>query len=473
MKEIDVDKVEEGPKNFTGASGVDQFSLSLSSYDEAGPEAPPDANHLAIEHGETQPNVLTKTLSYVRTRDSAKDPGPAPDRGFKAWSHAVLVHLVIFNTWGYINSFGLFQTYYVRTFHVQPSAVSWVGSLQIFLTFFIGTFSGRAADAGFFKLFFVIGSTVQLLGIFMTSLSTKYWHLLLAQGICTGVGNGLVFVPSLSVLSTYFVKNRSLALGFAASGSSTGGLVFPAIAERLLPQVGFAWAVRVMGFVMMGTMLTCAIFLKPRLPPRKTGPIVEWSAFSEPTYLLIALCSFLFFWAVYFAFYYLGSFARDNLGASQATSINLLLTMNGVGVTGRVIPNYIADRVGPLNVFIPSLLVTSILLYCWIAVQSIAGMWAFAVAYGSFGASIQGLFPAVVSSLTNDPKKAGVRLGMAFTIVSFAALSGEPLAGALIQKDRGKYLYGQIFGGSCMFAAFTTSVFARYAMVGRKLWANV
>jgi hypothetical protein len=32
-----------------------------------------------------------------------------------------------------------------------PSDISWIGSIQIFLLFFIGTFSGRATDAGYFR----------------------------------------------------------------------------------------------------------------------------------------------------------------------------------------------------------------------------------------------------------------------------------------------------------------------------------
>jgi MFS family permease len=109
--------------------------------------------------------------------------------------------------------------------------------------------------------------------------------MLSAQGVCVGIGNGLVFVPSITLASTYFLKNRSLALGFAASGSATGGLVFPAIAQQLLPKVGFAWTIRVMGLVMMTGLLTAGIMFKPRLPPRKTGPIVEWTAFAELPFL--------------------------------------------------------------------------------------------------------------------------------------------------------------------------------------------
>lgn len=68
---------------------------------------------------------------------------------------------------------------------------------------------------------------IQLLGIYTTSLCKTYWQILLAQGVCVGVGNGLVFVPSMTVLSTYFDQNRAFAIGVAASGAATGGLVYP------------------------------------------------------------------------------------------------------------------------------------------------------------------------------------------------------------------------------------------------------
>jgi hypothetical protein len=75
----------------------------------------------------------------------------------------------------------------------------------------------RATDAGFFRLTFIIGMIIQLVGIFMTSLCITYWQVFLAQGICISLGNGLVFIPSITICSTYFLKNRALALGVAAA----------------------------------------------------------------------------------------------------------------------------------------------------------------------------------------------------------------------------------------------------------------
>lgn len=131
-------------------------------------------------------------------------------------------HFVIMNTWGFINSYGVFQSYYVTALSRPPSDISWVGSIQVFLLFFIGTFTGRLTDAGYFRPVFIVGALLGCLGLFMTSLSTQYWQLFLAQGVCSGLGNGCLFCPSLSLLSTYFSKKRSLAIGIAASGSATG-----------------------------------------------------------------------------------------------------------------------------------------------------------------------------------------------------------------------------------------------------------
>ena len=234
------------------------------------------------------PGIL-QVLSHTLSRSSYIDPGPPPDGGFTAWTQAIVGHLVVFNTWGLINSFGVFQTYYVSELGFPPSAVSWIGSIQIFLLFFIGTFSGRATDHGLFRITVITGSVLHLLGIFMTSLSTKYWHLVLAQGLCLGLGNGLVFCPALAVLSTYFTKKRSVAIAIAASGSSTGGLIYPVIVQQLLPKIGFPWTVRILGFIMLGFQATYLTFMKTRIPPRKSGPLVEWTAFKEPSYTLFSV----------------------------------------------------------------------------------------------------------------------------------------------------------------------------------------
>jgi hypothetical protein len=245
--------------------------------------------------------VLSKTVSAI---SASREIGPPPDGGVVAWTQVLGGHLVIFCTWGYISSFGVFQTYYTDALNRPPSDISWIGSIQIWLLFFIGAFSGRAIDAGLFRPVFIIGALVQCLGLFMTSLCTQYWQVLLAQGVCTGLGNGLQFCPTISLVSTYFAKRRGMGLGLVACGSATGGIVYPIIVQQLLPRIGFQWTMRVLGFVSLTFLMIASIVLRTRLPPRKAGPIVEWSAFKELPFILYISGAFLCFWSLYFAFYY-------------------------------------------------------------------------------------------------------------------------------------------------------------------------
>ncbi|ORY60914.1 major facilitator superfamily domain-containing protein [Pseudomassariella vexata] len=392
--------------------------------------------------------AVSRVLSRISTKSSS-NPGPPPDGGHEAWLACLCTHFVIMNTWGFINSFGIFQSYYATVLDRPPSDISWIGSLQIWLTFFVGTFTGRLTDGGLFRPVLMLGTVLITIGIFTTSAATQYWQLILSQGLCMGLGSGCVFTPAISTVSTYFHKKRSLAIGIAASGSVTGGLVFPAMARQLLPTVGLGWAVRAMGFVSLTTMVFANFFMRSRLPPRTTGSLVEWGAFKELEYTFYAVGMFFNFWSIYFAFFYIASFSRTAISPplTYTDSLNLLLLMNGIGVIGRLLPNYFSDRTGPLNMMIPTCLICGIALLSWMAVETPTQLYAWSVIYGIAAGSMQSLFPAGLSSLTTDLRKQGTRMGMVFTIVSFAVLTGNPIAGAIITAEGGGYRGAQVFTG--------------------------
>ena len=76
------------------------------------------------------------------------------------------------------------------------------------------------------------------------------------------------------------------------------------LARQLIPQVGFQWTVRVMGFVILTNSLLVVVFAKPRLAARPKGPLAEWDAFLEVPYALFAIGIFIALLGLYFAYYY-------------------------------------------------------------------------------------------------------------------------------------------------------------------------
>lgn len=100
--------------------------------------------------------------------------------------------------------------------------------------------------------------------VFMLSLVKPhhYYQNFLSQGVGMGIGMGLMFLPSLTIVSHYFRAKRSLAMGVViagkgfdpslsssnsdlAAGSSLGGCLYPILLNNLFHRTsGFAVGVR-------------------------------------------------------------------------------------------------------------------------------------------------------------------------------------------------------------------------------------
>lgn len=385
------------------------------------------------------------------------DPGPPPDGGWIVYRQILGGFLVVFCVWGFINSFGFFQAYYTAQpeLNASPSAISWVGSIQIFLLMVMGAYSGSASDAGYYRLTSFAGIFFFVLGVFMASISRTYWQLLLSHGICTGFGNGLMFIPTMSVVATYFSPlHKTLALGLMLCGASMGGIVFPLIFNSLLPRVGFGWSMRIFGFIALMLFCCAQMLLKKRLPPKNSVRILEFDALKDGVFVLFVIGSFVNFLGLYFAFFFISAYARDVLGLNSDKANHLLLVINGAGIPGRIIPMWLADQrqwkgVRPVTVQIPLNLATSILLFAWVAVKGSGSAFAFAACYGFVANAVQSLFPATLADMTLDPRRTGAQLGWGFTIGSFSCLTGNPIGGLLVQAGNGDYTYAQIYAGSC------------------------
>ena len=123
---------------------------------------------------------------------------------------------------------------------------------------------------------------------------------------------------------------------------------------------------------------------------------------------------------------------------SYADSTNLIIIFNAVGVPARLLTGFAADRfTGPLNAQIPLIAIMGILAFTWIAVRTQGEMYIETCFYGLLAGAFQSLFPTTISSLHKDLSKNGIRLGMAFTIFSFAGLTGPPIGGAILTTNGG------------------------------------
>ncbi|EJT81636.1 hypothetical protein GGTG_01614 [Gaeumannomyces tritici R3-111a-1] len=363
------------------------------------------------------------------------DVDSIPDGGMVAWLQVLGSWVILVDTWGLVNSFGVFQTHYKSTMlpSTSSSSISWIGSLQASLMMLVGVVSGPLYDMGYFRVLIGTGLFLIILGQFLLSVCTTYWQVLLAQGIMTGIGMGLTFLPSTTILAQYFHRKRALVLGISSTGSPIAGTVIPILFSRLEPRIGFGWTVRTLAFILLAVSVIPLACMRTRVAPApRRRRFFDPTAVRDAAFMTHALAAFCAFAVMYVPYFYLQLFAQTHGLAGPDLSPYVVTMLNAGSIVGRVLPNYLADRVGSVNVVAACGVAASALVLGWFGVRDLAGLAAFAVLYGLFSGGIVSVTPSVLMALTPDPGRVGARIGMAFSCTGVAILIGTPIAGAVV-----------------------------------------
>jgi MFS family permease len=121
----------------------------------------------------------------------------------------------------------MFQAYYEKVLlpDSSPAKIAWIGSFQMFGTFFMCLATTPLINKGYFRHCLVGGSLLFLGGLGLLSVSTKWWQLMLVQGVMMGIGGGLAFSSGVIALTSYFSTRLGVATAIAATGSSMGRIL--------------------------------------------------------------------------------------------------------------------------------------------------------------------------------------------------------------------------------------------------------
>ncbi|KAH7103228.1 MFS general substrate transporter [Auriculariales sp. MPI-PUGE-AT-0066] len=344
-----------------------------------------------------------------------------PDGGLEAWLVVLAGWLIIFSTMGYVQAFGVFQSYYVPALGRSDSDVAWIGSFQMWLQLAAALVVGRLFDEGWGKRF----------------LCKEYWQVFLAQGVGLGIGLATLFLPAVSVIPQWFKAKRALATGIMVSGSSVGGIVFPIMLNNLIETHGYAYAVRATGYLILGNLTIASVLIKFRIPGRKhrpphmqLPPPDMGAIMRHTTYWVATAGVFLLTWGIFFPIFYLQVFAELH-GISRHLAFYLLSITNAASIVGRIVPNFLADKFGPYNLLTTASTCAAILVFVFPLADSKGGIITFAILYGFFSGAYLSLTPSVFTALSSHLGEIGVRMGVAWTVCSLAALSGPPICGSV------------------------------------------
>ncbi|KAF7342228.1 Riboflavin transporter MCH5 [Mycena venus] len=366
-----------------------------------------------------------------------------------AWLTILGTFFIQFCTLGNINAFGVYQDYYTRysLSNKTPSDISWIGSFQLFMQYAPGIIVGRAFDAGYFHHMIALGSFLQVVSIFMISLTQwhQYYQVFLAQAVASGIGQSLLFLPSLSIIGQHFKRHRALATGVGVSGASVGGVIWPIVLNQLSRRMAsFSNAVRVTGALAGLLLIIANLVMKTKVHPTATGTtapkpklkviLTDWAFMSSIG------GAFVVGLGLFFPYFYLQLYAVDK-GIDANIAFYVLAIMNAGSVGGRILPNFVADRVGPYNMLIPCLAISSALTFSIFGLKTCAAVIVFAALYGFWSGSYVSLIPTLIVQSASHCGEHGTRMGVAFSFVSVSMLIGTPISGALLHSADGNYIW--------------------------------
>ncbi|GAB7322744.1 hypothetical protein MBLNU13_g05326t2 [Cladosporium sp. NU13] len=383
--------------------------------------------------------------SIGNNRETGQQEQQLPDEtDWKSLSQILVSFCLTFNTWGLVNSFGVYQTYYATTGvlgKTTQSQLSWIGSVQGFLILAILVVTGPLFDRGHARSLTCVGSFLVVLGMMMTSLAHKYWQVLLSQGFCIGLGHGCLFIVAVGQVSLTFKRRRWMAIGIAQSGGSVGAIIYSIVFREVQARAGAGWATRTIGFIAVVMLAVASILLRPHKleKPRK---VFHLRAFRNKSFNFFALASFAGFMGLYVPFFYIQQYSSSIIGAEGDLAFYTLAMLNAGSVVGRIVPGFIADHLGLLNTYTISTVGAAILAFAWIACRSMSGIIAFAIFYGFFAGCAAALQPAVLASLCTEANLVGTWVGMGSLFSSAGLLLGNPLGGQIFHADGGQEWLG-------------------------------
>ncbi|KAH9862297.1 hypothetical protein IAQ61_010500 [Plenodomus lingam] len=449
------------------------------------------------------------TSAMAGSASSALNNEPDWPRSWRAYACMVGCVLLMFNSWGLVNAYGTWSSYYVghSLRNVDQLKLNLIGSTQSGIVLLLSNPVGRLLDAGHFRKVIGCGTLLVPLGLFLLSVVhpsdveaiTSYLPIWATQGLVIGLGMSTFFVSSSQIASTWFPKRRGLAVGYVACGASLAGVVYPTMLRYLIALVGFNDAVRYVATLTAVTCLFSFIFCTPNPEhdhhePKKWAAVETWfdmDAFHNTAFCWFTAAVAFLFLGFYPIFFNLEEWASvRGFGVRMATknaddaavedSSNrpletfwLLTIMNGASTVGRMLLAHFADVVGALNMHIGSTIVGSLLvLILWSLAGSETDAIAFCVVFGLFSGMIIGCPPASVGNILNctytskelqplSKQKLGHWTGMMYFFAGVPALTGPLIAGSLITKYK-TYLTVQLWSGTCLVVCFCCMIIARW-----------
>lgn len=381
--------------------------------------------------------------------------------------------LIMSMMWAVYYAFGVFFKPVLNEFGWTKAMTSGAFSLAAMMNGSLTVAVGGLTDKFGPRMVMTVCGLFLGLGFMLMSQISAIFHLYLFYGILVGAGMSGSFIPLTSTVARWFFKRRGLMTGIVAAGSGVGALIGPVVASRLIPIYGWRMSYAILGSITLLTVVLAAQLIKR--DPTQVGQVpygenqmkqgesnlrVEGFSLRQAVYSaqfwVFFTTGFCYGYCVFAIVVHITPHAIES-GISAVRAANILATVGGLAILGKVMIGRVGDIVGTRRTLILGFILMSVALI-WLVPAKMA--WMLFLIAGLFGFAYGGI------SVSHSPLVAelfglrshGLIFGVFGISVSLGGAMGPLLTGYLFDVTNSyqmAFLLCSVFSlTGILFAAF-------------------
>ncbi|KAL7928362.1 MFS general substrate transporter [Trichoderma chlorosporum] len=392
----------------------------------------------------------------MNTEKLSQEEDDMKDGGY-GWVIVIAVGLILAHSFGINSMFGVFLAFDLKS-NTYPGATplqfAFIGGLCFSIAFLVPPLSSILHRTVGVRITVIIGGIFISGAYIAASFSKTIWQLILSQGVCYGVGMGICFTATASLVPQWFTKRRMLANGLATGGTGFGGLTYSLAANTMIHRIGIAWTFRIMAIICFVVITTSALFLKDArtTTSKAKAKTFEWKLLKVIDFWLFLGWLWLASLGYVVVVFSLSAYAQQvGFSAQQGSLVSAMFNLS-TGI-GRPIIGFLCDRFGTIRVTTAGTFFSALItFFLWIfGGKSYGGLMVYSL-LGTFPSLLWATFVVMAASIF------GLELMPAAISLSIVTLAlpytfAEAIGLSLRKSGANGFLDVQIFAGVMFVAA--------------------
>jgi len=380
-------------------------------------------------------------------------------------------------------SFGVFLPYINDEFgftRAEGSALFSFRSIILAPGFII---AGRLIDKYDPRWIIFGGGSIAALGMILSGFAQNTWQLILFYSIFVGLGDTVLYITCVAIVSRWFTKKRALAIGIITTGVPLSGLITNPLTASLINNFGYRNALFSLGGIMLVVLLAAFVIrgytkdlgLKPygeediddnenvaTNTKNSNNNNKDWTtleAISTPNYWIMYAMytlAFITFLIIVTQFY---NFEIDlNISAIAAAGPAAAIGLGSI-IGRTVLTSLLAEVLEYRKVLLVCLIAQGSSIILLLIFDQIWAFYLFGLLFGFFYSAIVPIFPTLLAKFYGL-KAMGAIYGIFGTSYSIAAVTAPLLAGYVFDVS-GSYYYPFLFAVLCCYLAAMGTFFLK------------